>query len=277
MSAVDIELLATILREAAIAEIMPRFRRLDEGMVRQKSSAIDLVTEADEAAERMIISRLRDVMPDALLVGEESAAADPSIMDGLGEAELAVVIDPVDGTFNFASELPLFGTMAGVVRKGETVAGILYDPVGDDWVLAEKGSGAFHVFPDGRRRRLRVAEPVSLAEMTGMASTGMFAPDERADVLSRLAQVKFAASYRCAAHEYRMAAAGYVHFLMFKKLMPWDHLPGVLVLQEAGGHVARFDGSAYLPQHREGGLICAPDEESWTIFRDAVLGAAGKS
>ncbi len=272
MSAIDIEALAAILREAAIAEIMPRFRRLDEGMVREKSSAIDLVTEADEAAERMIIARLRDLAPEAQLVGEEAAAADPSIMDGLGEAELAVVIDPVDGTFNFASELPLFGTMAGVVVRGETIAGILYDPVGDDWVLAEKGSGAFQAFPDGRKRRLRVADPVPLSEMTGMASTGMFAPQERADVMARLAQVKFAASYRCAAHEYRTAAAGYVHFLMFNKLMPWDHLPGALIMQEAGAHVARFDGSAYLPHHREGGLICAPDEDSWTVFRDAVLG-----
>ncbi|TIT59849.1 MAG: inositol monophosphatase, partial [Mesorhizobium sp.] len=113
-----IDWLAKLLSDAAIAEIMPRFRRLDEGEVRQKTSAADLVTEADVNAERLITVRLRERYPQAMIVGEEACSDDTALLQGLGEADLAFVIDPVDGTFNFASGVPLFGVMLGVVVKG---------------------------------------------------------------------------------------------------------------------------------------------------------------
>src|SRR5688572_4248610 len=128
---VDIGKLATILRDAAKAEVLPRFRRLDAGMVKVKTSAIDLVTEADEAAERFIKARVAELAPEASVVGEESVAADPALLDALADADLAVVVDPIDGTANYAAGLPLFAVMASVVSKGETVAGIIYDPMGD--------------------------------------------------------------------------------------------------------------------------------------------------
>src|SRR5690606_12707485 len=99
-------------------EILPRFRRLDKGMVRQKSEAIDLVTEADEEAERHIRAEVGRLMPEALFVGEESVAKQPGLLDALDDAALAVVVDPVDGTANFAAGLPLFAVMAAVVSKG---------------------------------------------------------------------------------------------------------------------------------------------------------------
>jgi fructose-1,6-bisphosphatase/inositol monophosphatase family enzyme len=268
---VDIEKLAAILRNAAGAEIMPRFRRLDAGDVRQKSEAIDLVTEADEAAERMIAREVRALAPAALFVGEESVAADPKLLDALTGADLAIVVDPVDGTANFAAGLPLFGVMAAVVRKGETVAGIVYDPMGADWVLAERGGGAWQKFPDGRVQRLRSAVAVPLAEMVGIASTGYLPRDIRARIMGNLAAVRMVACYRCAAHEYRVAAAGHVHFLMYNKLMPWDHLAGVLIMQEAGAHAALFDGSPYLAHHRSGGILVAPDADSWRQLRAEVF------
>ncbi|RYE75294.1 MAG: inositol monophosphatase, partial [Hyphomicrobiales bacterium] len=138
MSAIDVDALMTILRDAAKAEILPRFRRLDASMVRQKTEAIDLVTEADESAERMIKALVAELAPEALFVGEESVAADPSLLDRMNDADLAVVVDPVDGTANFAAGLPLFAVMASVVSKGETVAGIIYDPMGDDWFVAHR-------------------------------------------------------------------------------------------------------------------------------------------
>ena len=141
-STIDITTLSDLLRRAAKAEILPRFRRLGAGDVRAKTEATDLVTEADEQAERMMKAEAAKLWPDALFIGEESVAADPALLDGLKGADLAIIVDPVDGTFNFASGIPAFGVMASVVSKGETVAGIIYDPMGDDWVMAEKGGGA---------------------------------------------------------------------------------------------------------------------------------------
>ncbi len=102
-ASIDIADLANILQEAAVKEILPRFRNLGDGDIREKSEAIDLVTEADEAAERLIKARVAEIAPTALFIGEESVAADPALLNTLEGAELAVVVDPIDGTFNFAA------------------------------------------------------------------------------------------------------------------------------------------------------------------------------
>jgi fructose-1,6-bisphosphatase/inositol monophosphatase family enzyme len=252
-SKIDVTTLSDLLRRAAKAEILPRFRRLGSDDVHAKSEATDLVTEADLQAERMIKAEAETLWPDALFIGEESVAADPALLGKLKGAELAIIVDPVDGTFNFASGIPAFGVMASVVANGETIAGIIYDPMGDDWVIAEKGAGAWLTRPSGETQRLSVAKPVALDQMVGMASTGFFAPGKRAEILGNLAKVRFLTNYRCAAHEYRTFAGGHVHYLMYNKLMPWDHLGGTLISQEAGAYAARFDGSAYLPHHVDGG------------------------
>lgn len=265
-----IERLTNILADAAAAEIMPRFRRLGSGDVRQKTSATDLVTEADVHAERVVTRELRKLYPQALVVGEEAHAENPEILPGLGSADLAFVIDPVDGTINFASGLPLFGVMLAVVAKGETVAGIIYDPVGKDALVAARGAGSFLVHADGRRERCRVADAVPQPQMVGAVSWSYMAEPDRSLVTRNMARFAASFNYRCAAHEYRLLATGHAHFVVYMKLMPWDHLPGTLIHAEAGGYAARLDGSAYLPSHVGGGLLCAPDRESWTAVRETL-------
>jgi fructose-1,6-bisphosphatase/inositol monophosphatase family enzyme len=267
----DIASLANALQEAAAVEILPRFRNLGEDDVRIKSEAIDLVTEADEAAERLIRARVAEFMPEATFVGEEAVAADPSLLTKLAEADLAVVVDPIDGTFNFASGLPLFGVMLSVVSKGETVAGIIYDPMGNDWVIAEKGSGAWMCSADGSQTQMNVVPAPELSQMIGIANVSYFDIDTRRKLLGNLADLRLFTSYRCAAHEYRLLCGGHMHFLMYNKLMPWDHLAGTLISQEAGAYAARFDGSAYLPSHTNGGLLLTPDRETWELLREKVF------
>jgi fructose-1,6-bisphosphatase/inositol monophosphatase family enzyme len=271
MSAIDIDALANNLRDAARAEILPRFRNLGAGMVHQKTDAIDLVTEADTEAERRIKAEVAKLAPKALFVGEESVAARPALLDELDSADLAVVVDPVDGTANFAAGLPLFAVMAAVVSKGETVAGIIYDPMGDDWVLAEKGAGAWMRRPDGSARRLKVAEAPGLEHLVGHVSLTFLPPASKPDILRNLAKVRVVANYRVAGHDYRTFATGHAHFVVFNKLMPWDHLAGTLISAEAGAYVRRFDGSEYLPSHREGGLLITPDPDTWALLRREVF------
>lgn len=268
---IDITKLADILRHAAQAAILPRFRRLDSSAVRQKAEAIDLVTEADEEAEHFIRAEATGLWPEALFVGEEAVAADPSLLDRLDEADLAIIVDPVDGTANFAAGLPLFATMAAVVKGGETIAGIIYDPMGDDWVMAEKGGGAWLRRPDGGPERLSVSAAPVLDQMVGTVSIAFLPAESRAEVLKNLAKVRVAANYRVAGHDYRLFASGHTHFVCFNKLMPWDHHGGVLISQEAGGYAARFDGSPYEPTHRTGGLLLAPDAETWRLLRQEVF------
>jgi fructose-1,6-bisphosphatase/inositol monophosphatase family enzyme len=264
--------IARVLREAARAEIMPRFRRLGARDVHMKTGPLDLVTVADVAAEHVIAAGLRRLFPGSVVVGEEATAADPSLLGRLAGAELAFVVDPVDGTANYAAGLPLFGTMAAAIEGGEVVAAVIHDPVGDDTAFALRGEGAWIEERDGSRHDLRVAAAVPLAEMTGALVWRHLPEGTRQRVASRQPLVAASWDYRCAAHQYRMLAEGHCHYLMFTRLMPWDHAPGWLLHREAGGFSAHFDGTPYrAAADFEGGLICTPDEASFHTLRDALL------
>lgn len=273
--AADLRRVADILAAAARAEIMPRFRRLTHDQIRRKTSAFDLVTEADERAEAAIAAALRAAYPGCAIIGEEGAHEDPALLDIIAAAPLAFIVDPVDGTRNFASNLPLFGVMTAVTSHGETLAGVIYDPISDDWACALKGGGAWIEQRDGSRAPLRVAEPLPVAQMDGFIGTNYLPEPQRAAVNTNLSRLGTTNSLRCAAHEYRAAAAGFCHVLLYSKLMPWDHAAGVLIHREAGGYSAQFDGRPYRPTSFGGGLICAPDEASWQAARAALLDDPG--
>ncbi len=261
-----------LLRDAARQDIMPRFRNLPPGSVHAKSGPLDLVTEADEAAERRITAGLRAMFPGCAVVGEEAATADPSLLSVLGDADLAFVVDPIDGTYNFASGLPLFGTMTAAISRGEVVASVIHDPVGNDSALALRGEGAWIETAAGTRRDLRVKRPAPIGEMAGNLSWRFLPEADRARVCANLPKVAGSWDYRCSAHEYRMLADGHCDFLFFYRLYPWDHAPGWLLHQEAGGYAAQFDGRGYCVTRIDGGLICAPDRESWQALLDTLLG-----
>jgi len=270
-SSADIHGVGEILAFAARTEIMPRFRKLTAAQIRRKSSAFDLVTEADEAAETAITAALTAAFPGAVIIGEESAHKEPALLDTIADAELAFIVDPVDGTRNFAANLPLFGVMTAVTVRGETVAGVIYDPVCRNWAYAVRGGGAWIEEEDGTRSSLQVADPVPLDGMDGLIGTNFLPEPLRTAVNANLSRLATTASLRCAAHEYRTAAAGHCHIVLFSRLMPWDHAAGCLLHREAGGYSAHFDGTPYRPSHFTGGLICAPDEASWRLARAALL------
>ena len=270
-TATDLHVLATILRDAARAEILPRFRHLATGAVRHKTGPLDLVTDADEAAERFIGASLAARFPAAIVVGEEACSSAPALLARLADADLAFVVDPVDGTANFAAGLPLFGVMAAAIRRGEVIAAAIHDPVGDDTAFALRGAGAWLETPDGDRSDLRVAASAPVDEMAGNVSWRFMPEPQRHTVCGNLPRLGESWDYRCAAHEYRMAAAGHCHFLVFNRLLPWDHAPGWLLHREAGGFSARLDGSDYTPTATDGGLICAPDRASWQVLHDTLL------
>ncbi|HKU98751.1 MAG TPA: inositol monophosphatase [Vineibacter sp.] len=263
--------LGEILFQAARTEIMPRFGALAAGQVREKSSRFDVVTDADEAAERAISAALAVAYPRAAVVGEEAAAKDESLLGAIGTADLAFILDPLDGTKNFASRLPLFGVMAAATMHGEVVLAAIHDPVCRNTAFALRGEGAWLQGEDGSRVDLRVAGAVPVNEMDAIIGTNFLPEPRRTIVNGNLSRLAISSWLRCAAHEYRMAAAGHCHLLFYNKLMPWDHAAGWLLHREAGGHSAHFDGTPYRPTHLTGGLLCAPDETSWLAARNALL------
>ncbi len=158
--------LIDIVREAARQHILPRFRALPEDAIASKTADDDLVTIADQQAEKHIAAALAGgALGEVLVVGEEAVEEDPGLPGRIPGAARAVIVDPVDGTWNFAHGLANFGVIVAVVEEGETVFSLLYDPVVDDWILARKGGGTWFCRPDAEPRRLTM--PVHPSPATG--------------------------------------------------------------------------------------------------------------
>ncbi|AZV39588.1 inositol monophosphatase [Komagataeibacter xylinus] len=270
----DMHKVVAMMREAALRHVMPSFRCLDRADIRSKSGPMDIVTVADEATERDLTAALQAAWPQALVVGEEAVAASPDLLDGLATADLAFVIDPIDGTANYAAGVPLFGVMVSAVSGGEVVGGVIVDPICNVAALAARGQGAWLDDGKGGERRLQVAPAVPAHEMAGNASWRYLPAPVRDVVTHNLPKVAGSWDFRCAAHEYLMLVDGRCHFLLFNRTLPWDHLAGWLIHQEAGGYSAHFDGSPYRVTDRSGGLLYAPDRASWQALHDLLLTAA---
>jgi fructose-1,6-bisphosphatase/inositol monophosphatase family enzyme len=265
----DIDRVTRLIEEAAATEIMPRFQRLAAGDIREKAPG-DLVTIADEAVETRLTPLLTELLPGSLVLGEEAAAADRSLLNRLAAEESVWIIDPVDGTSNFAEGRPAFALIVALLVAGRIAAGWIHDPVAGSTATAEAGEGAWLA---GRRLRVAAA-PQDTGDMAGVLLSGYFGSRElgrRID--ARRQRVRTLRSVRSAGLEYLRLVAGEMHFALFTKLMPWDHAAGVLLHGEAGGHARYLEGGAYEPAAiGRSSLLLAPDPDSWQRLHATLLG-----
>ena len=177
----------------------------------------------------------------------------------------------MDGTANFAAGLPLFGVMAAAIRHGEVVAAAIHDPVGDDTALALRGEGAWIETPDGAGPICTSRHRRRSTEMAGNVSWRFMPEPQRHTVCGNLPRLGGSWDYRCAAHEYRMAAAGHCHFLVFNRLLPWDHAPAGCCIARPAASPPAWTAATTAPHLTDGGLICAPDPASWQALHDTLL------
>ena len=264
----DNQAVAGLIAEVAEAEILTRFQSLAEHEVREKQRG-ELVTVADVAAEKALTARLAGHLPGSLVVGEEAAAANGDLLDRLDQSAPVWLVDPIDGTSNFAAGKPVFAVMVALVKGGETLAAWIYDPVGSRMLSAERGGGAWL-----GGERVNVAAGTAPSAMTGTLHASAYAvPEVARKIQARRRRVSAIKSLRCAGHEYLRLAAGHMHFSLFTRLMPWDHAPGSLIQAEAGGVARTLDGAPYgATSHRKKGLLLAPDEASWQALHETLLG-----
>lgn len=272
MRSPDTEAVARLIREAAASEAMPRWRNLAAGDIVEKNGPDDLVTIADRAVETQLTRRLVDVLSGSEVVGEEAVHANPALIGRLRESGRVWVIDPIDGTSNFARGEPGFAVMVALLVDGDPVAGWLYAPVADEMTFAVRGEGAWQETPSGRVRLARPGTVRNLADMRGMVGKRGFADGRREAMLSKVPRFKaLEPNTGCAGLDYPLLAAGRYHFALYNKCEPWDHLPGLAILTEQGFHYARHDGSPYRPGDNTGGLLVAASAELWRPLRDMLL------
>ena len=196
-----------LVQDVVARLVTPRFGHLGEGDVASKRRPGDLVTVADREAELELTRLLRGAHPGVLVVGEEAVAADPALVRALPHAEHAFTVDPVDGTRHFVAGSPDHATMLAELHRCEVLRAWIWQPQHGRAYVAERGAGAW---VDG----VRLAPPAGGAPGRGWTGT-------------------------CCGVDYPRLASGEAGWAAYLKQKPLDHLPGGLLLTEAGGTVRR--------------------------------------
>ena len=263
--ALDGQIGALMARVAQVA-ILPRYQQLTASEVIAKA-ADDMVTVADTDAEVLLTEALASILPEAAIVGEEAAHADPAVLDRLGDG-LCWIIDPLDGTNNFAAGKPPFGILIALAERGETIAGWIYDVLTGRFCAAHRGAGAW---VNGERviARTTGAQPPIAA-----ISLVFLDPDQRAAMKAHVAPHYTVVDIpRCAAEQYPRIVLGVNDVSIFERTLAWDHAAGVLFVNEAGGRAARPNGSMYrVDRHLEPGLIAASSPALFDAMAERLAG-----
>ena len=216
-----------------------------QGVETEYKGDVDLVTVADRTVEKLIRTRLSEVFPEHGIYGEEGTR------DGL-DREFRWYVDPLDGTTNFAHGFPQFCVSMGLEhrptgtsadRDGSLVAGVIYDPLRDELFVGEKGRGAFL-----NGKPMRSSAVGELAE--SLLATGFPSRKRHASP-----NIHFYQEFTLRSHGVRRAgsaaldlayvAAGRMEAFWEFNLNPWDTAAGILLVEEAGGHVSDFSGGPY--------------------------------
>lgn len=255
MSKLDNEIHALVKRVTEQA-ILPRFRNLAEGDVEDKGGN-DPVTIADKESEALLregLSRLGDTIG---FVGEEAAHADPTVLERLDSP--CWIVDPIDGTRNFASGKPPFGIIIARAEGGLAQSGWIFDCLSGRYCVAHKGKGAWIDGEQIASRGSGRSPPVAAISLIFMEEARRQATRRHISPNYELVDIPY-----CAAEQYPRLALGENDVSIFERTLAWDHAAGALWLEEAGGKVARPDGTPYrVDEWKRKGLLGAATPALW--------------
>jgi fructose-1,6-bisphosphatase/inositol monophosphatase family enzyme len=256
--AINIQAVTGFIEEAAQSLILPRFSRLSSDEVEAKATPgdpEDVVTIVDREVEAHLSKALAALTPSAAVIGEEAAHSRPELLHLLATDQALWVIDPIDGTKNFAAGDSGFGIMVAYVVEGRAQAAWLMLPARRQTFVAEAGSGAFI-----NGERIRVP-----SDQQGTSSCGAvlvrYMPDGLGETVTGAlhGRVRMNAPSGCAAIEYTDILRGLSDFVVYYRLLPWDHAAPALILTEAGGRVSHFSGLPYTARSESQLTIVARD------------------
>jgi len=213
--------------------IKERIGTITDNEITQKSIS-DYVTEVDVLSEKTIIAHIKNHFPEHQIMAEESS-------NDYKKAEYLWIIDPLDGTTNFIHGFPVFAISIALMKKGEIVLGVVYDPLKNELFYAEQGSGAFL---NGKRIHVSsIKEPAFSLIATGFPFRNkQFIPSYIKIFQSLLYSVSDLRRAGAAAIDLAYVACGRVDGFFEFALSPWDIAAGTVLIKEAGGVVSDFEG-----------------------------------
>lgn len=250
----------TLLQQVADQVITPRFRALADDDISSKSHPGDLVTVADQEAEVLITRELRAAYPDAVVLGEEAFAQEPSLLDAFHGAEHAFTVDPVDGTRNFVHGSPDHAVMVGEVRGGQAVRSWIWQPQHGLAFIAERGAGATMLRCDGEGMTQERLPHLAPAADPGDWRVRTSARNWVGKPVGPVPTTEL--TWISCGIDYPQLARGACDALVYRGTHPWDHVPGSLLLTEVGGFVGDVrGGAAYTPRGAPVALVAGASQE----------------
>jgi fructose-1,6-bisphosphatase/inositol monophosphatase family enzyme len=240
----DIDAVTRLIIQVARDIVTPKFRALRGDEIERKptvGNVEDIVTVVDRNVEARLAGGLRDLLPSSRVIGEEAAHADPALLALVDADEPVWIVDPLDGTSNFASGSDGFGIMVSLAARGHTRAAWVHLPVRDEFFVAEAGSGTYL---NGQRLRVPPADETRVPRGTFFVR---YMPDSLRESVSACAAGRFVhvPHAGAAAVEYTEVLRGRKEFAVYYRLLPWDHGAPALVLTEGGGSVEHLNGTPY--------------------------------
>jgi myo-inositol-1(or 4)-monophosphatase len=210
-------------------------------IVRYKSTDIDVVTEADLASEKLIVDAIRARFPDHAILSEESLG---SLQEELGQVPSLWLVDPLDGTVNYAHGYPIWGVTLALAEWGRVVLGVSFDPLRDEVFWAERGGGAW-----SNGQRMNVSDVTRLREAlvaTGFAyKRATLADNNLAEFGAVMPRVQGIRRAGAAILDLAHLADGRLDAYWEMHLNPWDWAAGWLMVEEAGGMVTDTHGAPW--------------------------------
>jgi fructose-1,6-bisphosphatase/inositol monophosphatase family enzyme len=255
---INIQAVTGFIEKAAQTLVLPRFSRLSATEVEAKATPgdpEDLVTIVDREVETHLSRALAALTPSAAVIGEEAAHHRPELLQLLASDQPLWVIDPIDGTKNFAAGNSGFGIMVAYVVEGRAQAAWIVLPARRQTFVAEAGSGAFI-----NGKRIRVPSNPQESGPRG-AVLVRYMPDGLGQGVTDAlhGRVRMNPPSGCAAIEYTDILRGLSDFVVYYRLLPWDHAAPALILTEAGGRVSHFSGQPYTARSESQLTIVARD------------------
>ena len=255
---------ADLIRETAAAELLPRFRNLSKDEVREKRPG-DIVTVADVASEQRLAVGLSKILPGVPVVGEEAVEKDPSLLDLIARpGKSCWIVDPLDGTANFAAGIDRFAVIVCLIHDAVAVAGWIFDVPRGRMAAVRRGQGV----------TLEGAPVNGLAPkrpLVGFVGYKIAKEFDRQLSQARRRELGRVSTLRCAGAEYLEILSGRASFSLYRMTKPWDHAAGALMMEEAGGGALQFAGGAYsAAQPLDAGLITAASREALTEAQDLL-------
>ena len=238
MSYIKNEDIRSLFYKISKSLILPRFRNLKQDDIKLKNKT-DLVTIVDLEVENELKKNLLKILPNSLFVGEESFFENPKIFDSYYKNQYCWTVDPIDGTRNFTKGNENFAIMAALTFKEKIIQSWIYNPCKDEFCHSRLGEGSFI-----DNKKIYIIKKSDLSNSVGSISSKYW--NHESSVMQSIKDnFKNINSYGCIGLEYVDIARNIRDFTILSKLSPWDHLPGVLIVKEAGGSILHFDKSDY--------------------------------